>query len=149
MVPDHLRPKVNDRICVHIIRSLVKTGAELSRNHHLVVNWIRWQVRLLDRPGKLKRGVRVNWECLVEATIHQVPLLEEFLAHPREARRAVDSAVTETKTWLWEEFRKAMEKDFRLASRKFWQTIQECKAGLGPSCVYPGRRTAHPDWGYS
>ncbi len=42
----------------------------------------------------------------------------------QEARRAAASVVAEAKTWVWEEFREAMEKDFQLASRKFWQTIQ-------------------------
>jgi len=41
-----------------------------------------------------------------------------------EARRAAASAVTEAKTRVWEEFGEAMEKDFRLASRKFWQTVR-------------------------
>ncbi|KAK0143288.1 hypothetical protein N1851_018576 [Merluccius polli] len=37
-----------------------------------------------------------------------------------EARRAAASAVAKAKTRVWEEFGEAMEKDFRLASRKFW-----------------------------
>ncbi|KAI3362586.1 hypothetical protein L3Q82_001673 [Scortum barcoo] len=32
----------------------VKRGAELSTDHHLVVSWIRWQRRKLDRPGRPK-----------------------------------------------------------------------------------------------
>lgn len=40
----------------------------------------------------------------------------------REVRRA--PVVTKAKTWVWEEFRKDMEKDFWLASRKFWRTIR-------------------------
>jgi len=47
----------------------------------------------------------------------------------REAGRAVASAVTEAKTWVWEEFGEAMEKDFRLASRKFWQTVRRLRKG--------------------
>ena len=43
----------------------------------------------------------------------------------REARRAAASAVTKAKTRAWEEFREAMEKDFQLASRKFWQTVRD------------------------
>lgn len=31
----------------------------------------------------------------------------------------------DAKTWVWEEFREAMEKDFRLASRKALQTFQQ------------------------
>ncbi len=41
----------------------------------------------------------------------------------REARRAAASAVAEVKIWVWEEFGKAMEKDFWFASRKFWQIV--------------------------
>jgi len=36
-----------------------------------------------------------------------------------EAKRTAASAVAEAKTRVWEEFVEAMEKDFRLASRKF------------------------------
>jgi len=41
----------------------------------------------------------------------------------RVAKRAAVLVVSEPKTWVWEEFAEAMEKDFRLASRLFWQTI--------------------------
>ena len=41
----------------------------------------------------------------------------------REARRTAASVVGKAKTRVWEEFGEAMEKDFRLASRKFWQTV--------------------------
>ncbi|KAI3368244.1 hypothetical protein L3Q82_007964 [Scortum barcoo] len=34
-----------------------KRGAELSTDHHLVVSWIRWQRRKLDRPGRPKHIV--------------------------------------------------------------------------------------------
>lgn len=47
----------------------------------------------------------------------------------RVARRAAASAVAEAKTRVWEEFGEAMEKDFRLASRKFWQTIRRLRKG--------------------
>ncbi|KAI3351365.1 hypothetical protein L3Q82_005918 [Scortum barcoo] len=33
----------------------VKRGAELSTDHHLVVSWLRWQRRKLDRPGRPER----------------------------------------------------------------------------------------------
>ncbi|KAI3376897.1 hypothetical protein L3Q82_000012 [Scortum barcoo] len=35
-----------------------REAAELSTDHHLVVSWIRWQRRKLDRPGRPKRIVR-------------------------------------------------------------------------------------------
>ncbi|KAI3360757.1 hypothetical protein L3Q82_012993 [Scortum barcoo] len=51
VVSSDLRPYVLD--------TRVKRGAELSTDHHLVVSWIRWQRRKLDRPGRPKRIVRV------------------------------------------------------------------------------------------
>jgi len=64
---------------LHVLDTRVKRGAELSTDHHLVVSWIRWRGRLPDRPGKPKRVVRVNWECLVEA-----PVLKVFNSHLRK-----------------------------------------------------------------
>ncbi|KAI3366365.1 hypothetical protein L3Q82_000523 [Scortum barcoo] len=46
VVSSDLRPYVLD--------TRVKRGAELSTDHHLVVSWIRWQRRKLDRPGRPK-----------------------------------------------------------------------------------------------
>ncbi|KAI3369355.1 hypothetical protein L3Q82_007594 [Scortum barcoo] len=69
--------------------TLVKRGAELSTDHHLVVSWIRWQRRKLDRPGRLKRIVRVCWERLAEPSIQgglQLPSPgRSFSQIPREA----------------------------------------------------------------
>ncbi|KAI3369664.1 hypothetical protein L3Q82_024502 [Scortum barcoo] len=74
VAPGHPRPEVADRLCCQVSSDLrpyvldtrVKRGAELSTNHHLVVSWIRWQRRKLDRPGRPKRIVRVCWEHLAE-----------------------------------------------------------------------------------
>ena len=44
IVSEDLRPSVLD--------TRVKRGAELSTDHHLVVSWIRWRGKPLDRPGK-------------------------------------------------------------------------------------------------
>ena len=41
----------------------------------------------------------------------------------RAAKRAAASAVAEAKKRVWEEFREAMEEDFRSASRRFWKTV--------------------------
>ncbi|KAI3369449.1 hypothetical protein L3Q82_007667 [Scortum barcoo] len=49
VVSSDLRPYVLD--------TRVKRGAELSTDHHLVVSWIRWQRRKLDRPGRPKHDV--------------------------------------------------------------------------------------------
>ncbi len=51
VVSSDLRPYVLD--------TRVKRGAELSTDHHLVVSWIRWRGRKLDRLGRPKRTVRV------------------------------------------------------------------------------------------
>ena len=58
----------------------MKRGAELSTDHHLVVSWVRWKGKLLDRPGKPKRVVRVNWERLDGA-----PVRETFNSHLRRS----------------------------------------------------------------
>jgi len=57
----------------------------------------------------------------------------------QEAKMAAASAVSEAKTRVWEE---AMEKDFWLASRKFWQTIRRLrkgKQGLAQAVLSRGR----------
>ena len=62
-----------------VLDTRVKRGAELSTDHHLVVNWIRWRVKPLDRPGNPRRAVRVNWKRLKED-----PVREEFNCIPEE-----------------------------------------------------------------
>ncbi|XP_068451673.1 protein dachsous-like [Clinocottus analis] len=64
IVSSDLRPYVFD--------TREKRGAELSTDHHLVVSWIRWQGSWLERPGKPKRVVRVNWERLAEDPVRKV-----------------------------------------------------------------------------
>lgn len=32
-----------------------KEGAELSADHHVVVSWVRWRGRMVDRPAAPKR----------------------------------------------------------------------------------------------
>ena len=72
VVLSHLQPYVLD--------TWVKRGAELSTDHHLVVSWIRWQGRKLDRPGRPKHIVRVCWERLAEPSVKEV-----FNSHLRES----------------------------------------------------------------
>ena len=50
----------------------VMREVELSTDHHLVVSWIRWQGRRLDRSGRLKCIVRVCWERLAEPSVREV-----------------------------------------------------------------------------
>ncbi|KAI3375887.1 hypothetical protein L3Q82_004142 [Scortum barcoo] len=82
VVSSDLRPYVLD--------TRVKRGAELlSTDHHLVVSWIRWQRRKLDRPGRPKRIVRVCWErpgrALCQGGLQLPPLRKSFSQIPREA----------------------------------------------------------------
>jgi len=65
----------------------VKRGAELSTDHHLVVSWTRWWGSRLERPGKPKRVVKVNWERLEEDPVREVfnsHLRMNFSHIPRE-----------------------------------------------------------------
>ncbi|KAK3564144.1 hypothetical protein QTP86_008500 [Hemibagrus guttatus] len=45
----------------------------------------------------------------------------------RQAKRTTAVVVSEAKTRVWEEFGEAMEKDYRTASGKFWQTIRRLR----------------------
>ncbi|TWW66931.1 hypothetical protein D4764_20G0009630 [Takifugu flavidus] len=45
----------------------------------------------------------------------------------RLAKRAAAETVAEAKTRAWEEFGEAMEEDFWLAPRKFWQTVRRLR----------------------
>ncbi|KAI3367295.1 hypothetical protein L3Q82_008347 [Scortum barcoo] len=68
----------------YVLDTWVKRGAELSTDHHLVVSWIFWQRRKLDRPGR----VRVCWERLAKPSVREVfnsHLRQNFSQIPREA----------------------------------------------------------------
>uniref|UniRef100_A0A3P9GYB4 Reverse transcriptase domain-containing protein n=1 Tax=Oryzias latipes TaxID=8090 RepID=A0A3P9GYB4_ORYLA len=47
----------------------------------------------------------------------------------RQSKRAAARTVAEAKTRVWEEFGEAMKKDYRLASKKFWQTVRRLRRG--------------------
>uniref|UniRef100_A0A669BVU6 Endonuclease/exonuclease/phosphatase domain-containing protein n=1 Tax=Oreochromis niloticus TaxID=8128 RepID=A0A669BVU6_ORENI len=189
----------------YVLDTWVKRGAELSTDHNLVVSWIKWLRRTLDRPGPPKRVVRVCWERLAEAPVREIfnaHLRQSFNSIPREtgdiesewtmfsisiaeaaalscgrkvvaachggnpqtkwwipevkgatrlkkesyrawlargtseaadryrhAKRNAARAVAEAKTRVWEEFGEAMEKDFRTASKRFWQTVRRLRRG--------------------
>ncbi len=79
VVSSDLRPYVLD--------TRVKRGAELSTDHHLVVSWIRWRGRKLDRLGRPKHSVRVCWERLAESPVREIfnsHLRRSFDRIPRE-----------------------------------------------------------------
>ncbi|KAK3558852.1 hypothetical protein QTP86_030442 [Hemibagrus guttatus] len=58
----------------------------------------------------------------------------------RQAKQTTAVVVSEAKTWVWEEFGEAMEKDYRTASGKFWQTVRHLRRGkqLSANTVYGG-----------
>uniref|UniRef100_A0A6Q2YL25 CARD domain-containing protein n=1 Tax=Esox lucius TaxID=8010 RepID=A0A6Q2YL25_ESOLU len=58
----------------------------------------------------------------------------------RQAKRTAARVVVEAKTWVWEEVGEAMEKDYRLASKRFWQTVRCLRRGkqCRTNAVYSG-----------
>ncbi|KAK3561419.1 hypothetical protein QTP86_002547 [Hemibagrus guttatus] len=58
----------------------------------------------------------------------------------RQAKRTAAVVVSEAKTWVWEEFGQDMEKDYRTASGKFWQTVRRLRRvkQLSGNTVYSG-----------
>ncbi|KAK3563106.1 hypothetical protein QTP86_016342 [Hemibagrus guttatus] len=58
----------------------------------------------------------------------------------RQAKPTTAVVVSKAKTRVWEEFGEAMEKDYRTASGKFWQTIRHLRRGkqLSANTVYSG-----------
>ncbi|KAK3517180.1 hypothetical protein QTP70_000775 [Hemibagrus guttatus] len=61
----------------------------------------------------------------------------------RQAKRTKAVVVSEAKTRVWEEFGEAMEKDYRTASGKFWQTVRRLRRrGVQEQCLWTGR----PGW---
>ena len=79
---------VSSDLWPYVLDTRVKRGAELSTDHHLVVSWICWLGRKLDRHGRPKHIVRVCWEHLVEPSVREVfnsHLRESFDQIPREA----------------------------------------------------------------
>uniref|UniRef100_A0A671U0G4 Endonuclease/exonuclease/phosphatase domain-containing protein n=1 Tax=Sparus aurata TaxID=8175 RepID=A0A671U0G4_SPAAU len=126
----------------YVLDTRVKRGAELSTDHHLVVSRIRWQGRKLDRPGRPKHIVRVFWERLAEPSVREVfnsHLRESFVQIPREAGD-IESEWTMFSTSIVDVAVEAMEEDYRLASKKFWQTIRCFRRGKQTSTntVYSG-----------
>ncbi|KAK3511395.1 hypothetical protein QTP70_007230 [Hemibagrus guttatus] len=57
-----------------------------------------------------------------------------------QAKRTAARLISEAKTRVWEEFGEAMEKDYRTASEKFWQTVRRLRRvkQLSANTVYSG-----------
>ncbi|KAK3508031.1 hypothetical protein QTP70_010636 [Hemibagrus guttatus] len=58
----------------------------------------------------------------------------------QQAKQTTAVVVSEAKTRVWEEFGEAVEKDYRTASGKFWQTVRRLRRGkqLSANTVYGG-----------
>ncbi|KAK3552360.1 hypothetical protein QTP86_011286 [Hemibagrus guttatus] len=82
---------------------------------------------------RVKRGAELS------TNHHLVGTLEAAEAY-RQTKRTAAGVVSETKTRVWEEFGEAMEKDYRTASGKFWQTVRHLRRGkqLSANTVYSG-----------
>ncbi|XDV43830.1 hypothetical protein PO909_012233 [Leuciscus waleckii] len=210
----------------YVLDTRVKRGAELSTDHHLVVSWIRWPGRKLDRLGRPIHTVRVCWERLAESPVREIfnsHLRRSFDRIPREsgdiesewtmfstsivdsaalscgrkvsgacrggnprtrwcspevrdavklkkesyqvwlacgtpeaadgyrkAKRTAARVVVEAKHRACEEFGEAMEKDNRLASKRFRQTVRRLRRGkqCPTNTVYDSsmlvERSTHP-----
>ncbi|KAK3573193.1 hypothetical protein QTP86_015101 [Hemibagrus guttatus] len=69
---------------------------------------------------RVKRGAELS-------TDHHLVGTPEAAEAYRQAKRTTAVVVSEAKTWVWKEFGEAMEKDYRTASGKFWQTVRRLR----------------------
>lgn len=75
---EHPRSQVDGRFCNCIIGSAAVCSEHSDEetvpftDHHLVLSWVRWSRRILDRPGTRKCIFRVLWESLGEAAIKEI-----------------------------------------------------------------------------
>ncbi|KAK3532938.1 hypothetical protein QTP70_003794 [Hemibagrus guttatus] len=116
----------------HVLDTQVKRGAELSTDHHLVIprevgdiesEWTMFSTSIVDAAiqscgRKLKKESYRAW--LARGT-------PEAAEAYRQAKRTTAVVVSEAKTRVWEEFGEAMEKDYRTALGKFWQTVRHLR----------------------
>lgn len=58
----------------------------------------------------------------------------------QRAKQNMALAVAMAKTRAWEEFGEAMEEDFQLASKRFWQTVRRLRRGkqCSANSIYSG-----------
>ncbi|KAK3543021.1 hypothetical protein QTP70_008704 [Hemibagrus guttatus] len=80
---------------------------------------------------------RTQWWTL---EVRDAVKLKEAAEVYQQAKQAAAWVVSEAKTQVWEEFGEAMEKDYRTASGKFWQTVRRLRRGkqLSTNTVYSG-----------
>ncbi|KAK3544410.1 hypothetical protein QTP86_010798 [Hemibagrus guttatus] len=153
----------------HVLDTRVKRGAELSTDHHLVIprevgdiesEWTMFSSSIVDAAirscGRKVSGAgrggnpRTMWWTLEvrDAVKLKKESYRAWLARGtpeaaeayRQAKRTTAMVVSEAKTQVWEEFGEAMEKDYRTASGKFWQTVRCLRRGkqLSANTVYGG-----------
>ncbi|KAK3520782.1 hypothetical protein QTP70_032353 [Hemibagrus guttatus] len=122
----------------HVLYTRVKRGAELSTNHHLVESFNQ----IPREVGDIESEWTMFSSSIVDAAIQSCGrkgTLEAAEAY-RQTKQTAAGVVSETKTRVWEEFGEAMEKDYRTASGKFWQTVRHLRRGkqLSANTVYSG-----------
>ncbi|KAK3534178.1 hypothetical protein QTP86_002508 [Hemibagrus guttatus] len=107
------------------IRSCGRKVSGAGRGGNPQTQW--WTLELRDAV-KLKKESYRAW-------------LARGTPEAAEAKRTATRVVSEAKTRVWEEFGEAMEKDYRMASGKFWQTVRHLRRGkqLSANTVYSGR----------
>ncbi|KAK3515853.1 hypothetical protein QTP70_034764, partial [Hemibagrus guttatus] len=110
------------------IRSCGRKVSGAGRGSNPRTQW--WTLEVRDAV-KLKKESYRAW--LARGT------LEAAEAY-RQAKQTTAVVVSEAKTRVWEEFGEAMEKDYRTASGKFWQTVRRLRRGkrLSANTVYSG-----------
>ncbi|KAI3352367.1 hypothetical protein L3Q82_005333 [Scortum barcoo] len=142
VVSSDLRPYVLD--------TRVKRGAELSTDHHLVVSWIRWQRRKLDRPGRPKHSQREAGDIESEWTMFSASIVDAACSKLVDARSLVPVVAATPEpggghrkpskpcspdgpggknSGLGGVRSEAMEEDYRSASKRFWQTVRRLRRG--------------------
>ncbi|KAK3547070.1 hypothetical protein QTP86_009563 [Hemibagrus guttatus] len=98
-----------------VIRSCGRKVSGASRSGHPRTQW--WTLEVRDAVKLKKESYRV-W--LAQGT-------PEAAEAYRQAKRTTAVVVSEAKTRVWEAFGEAMEKDYRMASGKFWQTVRHLR----------------------
>lgn len=62
-----------------------RDGTELVDNRYLVVIWIGWQSRLLNRPEKIQTGTAGDLRIYARGNCYSA--LVELFTHPRESQK--------------------------------------------------------------
>ncbi|KAK3540927.1 hypothetical protein QTP86_005816 [Hemibagrus guttatus] len=104
------------------IRSCGRKVSGAGRGGNPRTQW--WTLEVRDAVKLKKESYRA---CLARRT-------PEAAEAYRQAKRTTAVVVSEAKTRVWEEFGEAMEKDYRTAPGKFWQTVQRLRRGKAALC---------------